>query len=120
MSLSLPDNIWLSLAQEIEKVEGAFVLKNLSAHEYNVLGVKMYELRKQKINIAVQIYPLLFKKYRVNKTPTFVIQDGEQFYKTSAATSLQEGLEQIENEKNKNLCKSLREKLNYRNKRSKY
>lgn len=111
MSFSIPEKDWESLAKELEKVEGIFVVKNLPANSSDQLSFKMYKLKKKGASVTIQVDRMLFKKYQVRKTPTIIIEDTNDYYKISGPISLYAALEQIEAKNASALCAHLKERI---------
>ena len=111
MSFSVPDVTWLSLSKELEKVEGAFIIRGLPNHSFKKLAAQIYKLKKQGVNAQILINPILFKQYQIKQAPTFVIEDANYSYKVTGNISLKTVLDLIGERKESELCTSLKEKL---------
>ncbi len=107
VSFSLPEETWLTLSKEVEKVGGVLVLRGLPENSFNRLAVKMHALRKQGVHVAVQIDPRLFTKFGVEKVPCFVTVDEEKFDKLSGNVSLAFALRKMETKSSQTLRKLL-------------
>lgn len=94
-SFSMPDGVWVSLSPELEKVGGTFLLQGLPSNSFKELAVKIYDLRQKGVNASIQLHPQLFEQYGVNRVPTFVVREGDQWDKLTGTVSLQYALSEI-------------------------
>ena len=75
MSFSVPDQIWLSLSKELERVGGSFVLRGLPEQSFSALQRRIVELKKKGVNAQIQIHPRLFDDHQVDRAPAFLFID---------------------------------------------
>lgn len=107
VSFSLPEETWLDLSNNVQKVGGILVLRGLPENSFKELSSKIYSLRQKGMQATVQIDPELFIKYEVDKVPCFVTLDENNFNKLSGNVSLFFALEKMETESSKQLRKIL-------------
>ena len=93
----MPDEAWMSLSKEVEKVKGVMVLRGLPENSFQQLAMKMYDLRKRGVNATIQIDPRLFTKYDVERVPCFVTLEENTFDKLSGNISVSYALERMNN-----------------------
>lgn len=73
MSFSVPENIWLSLSQEMKGKQAVFVLRGLPQNSFKLFAQKIGHLKEKGMEASVQIHPNLFNEYSVDRVPTFVL-----------------------------------------------
>lgn len=95
MSLSVPESTWIELSKEVTKENGVFVLRGLPGNSFRALAVRMARLKERGVDATIQLHPMLFKDYSVEKVPTFVVVNEQGFDKVSGNISLAFALEQI-------------------------
>jgi conjugal transfer pilus assembly protein TrbC len=95
VSFSMPDEAWISLSKEAEKIGAIFVLRGLPENSFQTLSIKMQDLRKKGMRAAVQINPRLFDRFEVSKVPCFVSLNEEKFDKISGNISLNYALKKM-------------------------
>lgn len=93
MSFSVPDHIWLSLAKEVEKLGGVFVLIGLPNNSFKEMVSKILKLKQQGLNANIQLNPKLFAQYDIQEVPTFIVTDDQKFDKISGTLSLDYALD---------------------------
>ena len=103
VSFSMPDDAWLLLSKEVEKTGGIFVLRGLPNNSFKQLAEKLYALRLNGVNATVQVDPRLFHKYNIEKVPSFVTVDENDFDKLSGNVTLAYALEKMNNPTAKSL-----------------
>ena len=111
VSFSLPDETWLTLSKELEKVGGIFILRGLPENSFKNLALKVQALRKKGLKIPLQVDPRLFTKFDVQAIPTFVINEEEKFDKLSGNVSLAFALEKMSLRGETENAKKLRKRL---------
>jgi conjugal transfer pilus assembly protein TrbC len=112
MSFSVPDEAWLALSEEIVQKNGIMVLRGLPGNSFQELAKKIHSLRSRGMKATVQIDPMLFSRFNIDKVPSFVKTTSKGFYKVSGNVSLRFALEkiaqqavaQIEFKKSHDLC----------------
>lgn len=87
ISFSVPDATWLSLSNEIAKINGVFILRGLPNNSFQELAQRLLKLRQNRVNAEIQINPELFEKYGITSVPTFVISEEGKFDKVSGNIS---------------------------------
>jgi type-F conjugative transfer system pilin assembly protein TrbC len=97
VSFSMPDDSWLSLSHEVDKVRGIFVLRGLPDDSFKKLAEKLYVLRKQGFNASVQVDPQLFQRFKIAKVPTFITIDEQGSDQLSGNVTLAFALEKMNN-----------------------
>jgi conjugal transfer pilus assembly protein TrbC len=88
MSFSIPTNVWMNLSQELEHVQGTFVLRGIPQQSFQLLAKRVLELKNQGVNAPIQIDPQSFKTYQIEHVPSFVVVDDEKFDKVIGNVSL--------------------------------
>lgn len=89
MSFSIPPNVWISLSQELEHVQGTFVLRGIPQQSFQLLAKRVLELKNQGVNAPIQLDPQAFKTYQIEHVPSFVVMDDDKFDKVIGNVSLQ-------------------------------
>lgn len=107
VSFSLPEETWLSLSREVEKVGGVLVLRGLPDNSFKQLAYKIHALCEKGVLAPVQIDPKLFSKFDVTKIPCFVTTYKDDFDKLTGNVSLKFALEKMGNENAKMMGKLL-------------
>jgi conjugal transfer pilus assembly protein TrbC len=95
MSFSVPDAVWLNLSQELEGLEGVFVLQGLPHNSFKELAANILRLKEKGFNSTIQLHPKLFQEYEIEHVPTFMIEKGNAFDKVSGNISLSFALDLI-------------------------
>jgi conjugal transfer pilus assembly protein TrbC len=93
ISFSVPENIWLSLAQEMKDYQALFVLRGLPDNSFKSFAQKMAHLKEQGMEASLQIHPQLFKDYDIKSVPSFVFVASDTIHKVSGAVSLDYALD---------------------------
>ncbi len=88
ISFSVPENIWLSLSEEMKNHQAVFVLRGLPDNSFKLLAQRIAYLKKKGMEASVQIHPNLFKEYEIQSVPTFVFTDADKIHKISGSVSL--------------------------------
>ena len=87
-SFSMPDTLWVSLSKELEKQEGAFVLRGIPNNSFPDLAKKILALREKGVFAPILLDPIKFKDYEISKVPTIVQIKEDGFDKISGTVSL--------------------------------
>lgn len=88
-SFSMPDSLWLSLNQEVERVGGAFILQGLPSNSFKELAAKLNDLRQKGVNATIQLHPQLFQEYGITQVPTFILKEEDgQWHKLAGSVSI--------------------------------
>ena len=95
-SFSMPEETWIQLSKDLEKIGGIFVLKGLPNGSFQEFLQKVMELRKKGVAVSIEIDPDSFEKYEVTAVPTFVLVNGESFEKVVGNVSVSYALEKLE------------------------
>jgi len=111
VSFSLPEGVWLSLSQDLEKIGGTFVLRGIPQNSFKELAQRIYKLRQNGVNADIQLHPQLFDEYVIQKVPTFVVTDGTHWDKISGTLSLEYVLGEIQKNGDTKIAKKLLNKL---------
>lgn len=93
LSFSAPEEIWLDLSKELQKVNGAIVVRGLPQNSFKEFYQKLKNLDQKGFSAHLQINPKLFEKYSIDKVPTFVVSQGSGYDKVSGNISLFTALE---------------------------
>jgi type-F conjugative transfer system pilin assembly protein TrbC len=94
-SFSMPDGLWVSLSQEVEKIGGTFILQGIPDNSFKELANKIYQLRQKGVKADIQLHPKLFDQYGIKRVPTFVVVDDQKWDKLSGSVSLEYVLKEI-------------------------
>lgn len=95
LSFSVPRETWLELSKDLQKVNGVIVLKGLPENSFIELAKRIQELDKEGLSIPVQIDPLLFEKYSIVQTPSYIVVEENRFDKVTGNLSINGALELI-------------------------
>ena len=79
ISCSMPDHVIQSLYSE----DVTLVLRGLIDGSFKKTAAKLQEL-----NVIAEINPKLFMKYKVDRVPTFVLDQGEEYYSLKGNVSV--------------------------------
>jgi len=60
VSFSLADGVWLSLSEDLKKLDGAFVLMGIPQNSFKELAQKIYKLRQQGPSATIPMHPRFF------------------------------------------------------------
>lgn len=93
ISFSVPSYTWIVLSQELEKVNGVFVLKGLPKNSFNELAKTIFNLRKIGVRVPIQVNPKSFRDLNIERVPTFVLRDGDRYDKVTGNVSVKHILE---------------------------
>lgn len=90
ISFSVPDQTWVSLSAEMEKIGAVFVLRGLPSNSFKELSKKLQHLSKLGVKSEVRLDPMLYTTYKIEKAPTFLIidKDKEEYHTLSGNVSL--------------------------------
>lgn len=110
MSFSIPDETWVNLSKELDKVGGVFIIRGLPKNSFRELVHKIQTLSKLGVKTPIQIHPQLFKKHSVAVVPSFLITDKENTDKIEGNISLLSALEHM-SEGGSNTVRQLRQQL---------
>jgi type-F conjugative transfer system pilin assembly protein TrbC len=91
VSLSMPEASLQSLYQEALEKGAVLVLRGLQDDSFKKTGATL-----QRLGIALQIDPTLFKRYEVQQVPTFIGLYPEAVHRLSGHVSLAYVIEQFE------------------------
>jgi conjugal transfer pilus assembly protein TrbC len=89
ISFTVPDNIWLSLSQEMIDEGGVFVVRGLPDNSFKSFAGKIAKLKEKGMEASVQIHPDLFKVHAIDRVPSFVFLEGKLAHKVCGAISLE-------------------------------
>lgn len=95
MSFSIPDQTWVSLSNEMQKVGAVFVLQGLPKNSFKDLSRKIQHLNSLGVAAPIQINPELFSKHKIEHVPTFLIQSENRSDKISGNISLAYAIEKM-------------------------
>ena len=87
-SFSLEDSVWIRMAEEAGALRGIFVLNGLPNNSFVELSKRLLTLKKSGFDATVQIDPRLFEKYGIDRVPSYVVVEGEEYDKLSGCVSL--------------------------------
>lgn len=93
ISFSVPEETWISLSSEMEKIGAVFVLRGLPNNSFKELSLKIQRLRTLGVNAEVRIDPRLFTTYSIKNAPTFLIIEKDDHLTLSGNVSLAYALE---------------------------
>ena len=85
MSFSVPENIWLEINEDLQKVRGAFILNGLPGNSMREFSTRVAHLRKIGITVPILIDPKKFKALGVKSVPATAIKEGKDFRLFSGA-----------------------------------
>jgi conjugal transfer pilus assembly protein TrbC len=109
ISCSVPDSVWVELSRELEKINGAFVLRGLPENSFRKLSEKILSLQKLGVNAPIQIDPKFFSSNQIESVPTFLILEEGKIDKISGNISIRYALQKLseegETQKAKHLAK---------------
>ena len=95
MSFSVPENIWLSLSQEMANYQAVFVLRGLPNNSFKSFAQKIAQLKKQGLAASVQIHPQLFNEHSIERVPAFLFIDHSTTHQVAGAISLNYAIDLI-------------------------
>jgi len=95
MSFSVPENIWISLSKELEKIEGTFVLCGLPNNSFKELAVRILSLKNKGVNAQIQLDPKLFQECEITQVPTFIVKKDNSYDKLMGNVSLKFALSKM-------------------------
>jgi len=98
ISFSVPDQTWIALSKELEKVGGSFVLQGLPNGSFKELSQRIQKLTQLGVLAPIQIHPQLFEKCSIKAVPAFIVLEGDLFDKVSGNISLHHALGLIQRE----------------------
>jgi conjugal transfer pilus assembly protein TrbC len=110
-SFSMSDSVWVALSQELEKVNGSFVIQGLPDNSFKELVSKIYHLRQLGVSADIQLYPQLFDQYTIKKVPTFVVVEANRWDQLSGNISLESALIEMKHKGECAIVASLLDKL---------
>lgn len=93
MSFSVPDEVWLLLSGELEKIDGQFILRGLPQNSFKHLSQRLLVLKQKGLNASVQIDPRLFQDYDIKTVPCFLVKGEKSYDKVQGNISLASALE---------------------------
>ena len=93
ISFSVPEETWVSLSAEMEKIGAVFVLRGLPNNSFKELSKRLQHLSSIGVNAEVRIDPMLYTTYKIDKAPTFLIIDKDFHYTISGNVSLSYAME---------------------------
>jgi conjugal transfer pilus assembly protein TrbC len=97
VSFSMPEEVFLSLSKEIEKLgSGALVIRGLPKNSFKELAKKVFHLRERGVKSPISIDPNKFEEYHIDSVPTFVRIKGKDFDKITGNITLNYALEQFD------------------------
>ena len=95
MSFSIPDETWLSLSRELEKVGGIFVIRGLPNQSFKELAAKILSLKEKGVNSPIQLDPKKFQAYQLTSVPMFLIEEEKSYDKLMGNVSLKFAIEMM-------------------------
>ncbi len=93
LSFSVPDETWLSLSKELEKIKGTIVIQGLPQNSFKEFYKKIRLLDKKGFTANLQINPVLFEKYQVSEVPSFITIKSNGFDKVRGNITLDYALQ---------------------------
>lgn len=93
ISFSVPEETWVSLSAEMEKVGAVFVLRGLPNNSFKELSKRLQRLSSIGVNAEVRIDPMLYTTYKIDKAPTFLIIEKDFYHILSGNVSLSYAME---------------------------
>ena len=99
ISFSVPEETWVSLSAEMEKIGAVFVLRGLPNNSFKELSKMLQHLSSIGVNAEVRIDPMLYTTYKIDKVPTFLIIDKDFHYTISGNVSLSYAMETMRGQK---------------------
>jgi len=93
MSFSIPDDTWVSLSKELEKIGGVFVIRGLPKHSFTELASKILSLKEKGVTVPIQIDPKKFQVYQLASVPAFVIIEEKSYDKVVGNVSVKFALD---------------------------
>lgn len=110
-SFSMPDGVWLSISEDLNKIGGTFVIRGIPLNNFKELARQIYNLRQKGVNADIQLNPKLFDEYEINTVPAFVVQDGKIWDKISGTISVEYALNEIQRKGDGKIATSLLDNL---------
>jgi conjugal transfer pilus assembly protein TrbC len=107
MSFSVPEQVWLSLSNELEKVEGTFVLRGLPNQSFQALASQILHLKEKGVKATIQLDPKRFLEYDILQVPSIVVAEGKIFDKLSGDVSLHFALQKMAEKGETKMAKAL-------------
>jgi conjugal transfer pilus assembly protein TrbC len=107
MSFSIPDDTWIGLSPELEKVGGTFVLRGLPDQSFQALASRILKLKEQGVNVPIQLDPKSFLKFEITQVPSMVVVEEQNFDKVSGLISLKFALEKMAERGETQIAKTL-------------
>jgi conjugal transfer pilus assembly protein TrbC len=96
ISLGMPDELLLVLANDAEKAGALMVLRGLPNNSFNDFAKRLLQLKEKGLSASIQIHPVLFQEYDVTGVPSFVLKDEKSFEKVSGNISVEYVLQLFE------------------------
>jgi conjugal transfer pilus assembly protein TrbC len=93
ISFSVPENIWLSLSQEMKDYPAVFVLRGIPNNSFRAFAEKIVHFKTQGMEASVIIHPQLFKEHAIERVPAFVYMDRKETHHIAGAISLHYALD---------------------------
>jgi type-F conjugative transfer system pilin assembly protein TrbC len=95
MSFSVPDAAWVTLSKQLEKHEGAFVLRGIPDNDFLAFSDKVMRLKERGVEADIQIDPKQFERFDISLVPSFIFPKEEGFDKVTGNISLNYALELV-------------------------
>ena len=99
ISFSIPEETWVSLSAEMEKIGAVFVLRGLPNNSFKELSKRLQHLSSIGVNAEVRIDPMLYTNYKIDKAPTFLIIGKDSHHTLSGNVSLSYAMETMRGQK---------------------
>jgi conjugal transfer pilus assembly protein TrbC len=77
ISFSLPQKSIVSLLQDAKRIHASVVIRGLIHNSFKETFTRMASIIKEAGNSGVELNPLLFRKYQINKVPAVVIPSNQ-------------------------------------------
>lgn len=95
ISFSVPDETWVTLSKEMEKIGAVFALRGLPHNSFKELSKKIQHLNLLGVKAAIQINPELFTTYEIDRVPSFLVINDGGYSKVSGNISLAYAIEKL-------------------------
>lgn len=93
MSFSIPDETWVSISRELEKVGGVFVIRGLPQNNFKELASKILSLKEKGVDVPIQLDPKKFQVYQLTSVPAFLVIEEKSYDKVVGNVSVKFALE---------------------------
>lgn len=77
LSFSAPDETWKSYSQDLEKINGTFLLRGVPGNSFKTFSEKVKDLRQKGVHASIAIDSEAFENYNVDSIPTILLHNGE-------------------------------------------